>query len=219
MASAPRDPTRVRRRPERAAYDADAIVAVLDAGFLCHVGVVRDGRPVVVPTLYGRDSDRLLLHGSPVAGMFRDLGRTPTVSVTVTHVDGLVLARSAFHHSLNYRSVVIHGEAVELVEPDEKVRALRLFMDHVTPGRWDAVREPTAGELKQTSVWAVPFDRASAKVRSGPPVDDAEDYALPIWAGVLPLGLTAGMPVPDDRVPPEVAVPAHVSSWPDVAPG
>jgi hypothetical protein len=139
--------------------------------------------------------------------------------VTVTLVDGLVLARSAFHHSLNYRSVVVHGEAVELVEPEEKARALRVFMDHVTPGRWDAVREPTAGELKQTSVWAVPFDRASAKVRTGPPVDDAEDYALPIWAGVLPLGLTAGMPVPDDRMPPEVAVPAHVSSWPDVAPG
>jgi nitroimidazol reductase NimA-like FMN-containing flavoprotein (pyridoxamine 5'-phosphate oxidase superfamily) len=191
---------RVRRAPERAAYDADTVHAVLDAGFLCHVGVVRDGRPVVIPTLYARDGDRLLLHGSPATGMFRAAGKHPDVCVTVTHLDGMVLARSVFHHSMNYRSVVVHG-AASRVEGDAEINdALRVLVEHIAPGQWSYARQPNADELRQTEVWAVPLDAASAKLRVGGPKDEPEDYELPVWAGVLPLRLAAGGLLPDEQL-------------------
>ncbi len=214
----PPDPIlRVRRRPDRAGYDADEVAAILDAGFVCHVAVVRDGRPVVIPMLYARDSDRVLLHGSTATGLFRDLARDPRVCVEVTHVDALVLARSAFHHSLNYRSVVVHGEAELITSDAEKADALRILLDHITPGQWRAVRQPSPGELRQTDVWAVSLARASAKSRSGPPADDVDDQRLPVWAGLLPLTVQAGPPVPDEHVPDRVPPPAHLVSWPGAA--
>jgi nitroimidazol reductase NimA-like FMN-containing flavoprotein (pyridoxamine 5'-phosphate oxidase superfamily) len=203
----------VRRRPDRAAYDAEAVAAVLDAGFLCHVAAVRDGRPVVLPTLYARDGDRILLHGSSAAGLFRDLTKSPAVRVAVTHVDGLVLARSAFRHSVNYRSAVVHGQAVEVTGEDDKRRALRLLLDRVVPGQWEATRQPSAAELRQTAVWSVPLGEASVKIRTGPPGDSEADLGLPVWAGVLPLGVEAGVPVPDGHVPAGMAVPRHLVGW------
>jgi len=204
---------RVRRHPERASYDTGDIDAILDAGFICHLAVVRDGRPVVIPTLYARDGDRLLVHGSPAAGMFRDAARIADVCVTVTHVDGLVLARSAFSHSINYRSVVIHGTARQITDDGEKTEALGVIVDHVARGQWDTVRRPTPEELRQTDVWSVTWTEASAKVRSGPPKDDEADLDLPIWAGVLPLVTTAGALIPDQFVAPDVAPPDHLLSW------
>jgi nitroimidazol reductase NimA-like FMN-containing flavoprotein (pyridoxamine 5'-phosphate oxidase superfamily) len=204
---------RVRRQPERARYDEADVAEVLDAAFVCHVGVVRDGRPVVVPTLYARDGDRLILHGSPVAGMFRDLGRNPQVCVTVTVLDGLVLARSAFHHSVNYRSVVVHGEAREVTEPEDKLAALKALTDHVTPGQWAVVRRPDEDELRQTTAWVVPLTQASVKLRTGMPGDDPADLDLPVWGGVLPLTLTPGQLVADEHVPAHLTPPRHLTDW------
>jgi len=203
-------PLRVRRLPERAAYDEATIAPILDEALVCHVAVVREGRPVVIPTLHARDGDRLLLHGSKAAGVFRDLRRDDTVCVTVTLIDGLVLARSAFHRSVNYRSVVVHGRAEEITDPVEKTAALRVVVEHVARGRWDDVRPPTAAELRETGVWAVPLTEASAKVRTGGPKDDAEDLALPVWAGVLPLRLASGEPLADGG---DAALPAYVAGW------
>jgi len=205
--------SRVRRLPERAAYDDATIAAILDEALVCHVAVVRDGRPVVIPTLHARDGDRLLLHGSKAAGIFRDLRRDAAVCVTVTLIDGVVLARSAFHHSANYRSVVVHGHATEITDPAEKTDALRVVVEHVAPGRWDAVRAPSDAELRETGVWAVPLTHASAKVRTGGPNDEAADLTLPVWAGVLPLTLAAGAPVADEACPADLPAPAHVSGW------
>jgi uncharacterized protein len=207
------DLTRVRRRPDRAAYGADDLAAVLDAGFVCHVAAVRAGRPVVIPTLYARDGEHLILHGSPAAGLFRDLGRSGEVCVSVTHVDGIVLARSAFHHSINYRSAVIHGEATRLDDDDDKMRAMRALVEHIARGQWDVVRRPNADELRQTDVWSVPLDRASVKVRTGPPSDDADDLGLPVWAGVLPLAVHRGPLEPDPQLAPEAEPPAHLIAW------
>lgn len=205
-------PLRVRRLPERAAYDEATIAPILDEALVCHVAVVREGRPVVIPTLHARDGDRLLLHGSKAAGLFRDLRRDDTVCVTVTLIDGLVLARSAFHHSVNYRSVVVHGRAEEITDPEQKTAALRVVVEHVARGRWDDVRPPTAAELRETGVWAVPLTDASAKVRTGGPKDEAEDLVLPVWAGVLPLRLTSGEPLSDGG---DAALPAYVAGWRD----
>ena len=213
MPARPSQLTRVRRLPERAAYDEQSVAAVLDAGFVCHVGVLRGGRPVVVPTLYARDGARLLLHGSTAAGVFRDLGRDDAVCVTVTLVDGLVLARSAFHHSVNYRSVVVHGRARQLTDVAEKAAALQVLVEHLAPGRWDATRQPSTDELRQTGVWAVGLTDASVKVRSGPPKDDEADLSLDVWAGVLPLSLATGTPIPDEHVPADRTPPAHVTGW------
>ena len=214
MSARPPQLTRVRRLPERAAYDKQSVAAVLDAGFVCHVGVLRGGRPVVVPTLYARDGARLLLHGSTAAGVFRDLERDDAVCVTVTLLDGLVLARSAFHHSVNYRSVVVHGRARQLTDAAEKTAALQVLVEHLAPGRWNAARRPSADELRQTGVWAVGLTDASVKVRTGPPRDDEEDLSLDVWAGVLPLSLATGTPIPDEHVPADLTPPAHVTGWP-----
>jgi nitroimidazol reductase NimA-like FMN-containing flavoprotein (pyridoxamine 5'-phosphate oxidase superfamily) len=196
--------------PNRGSHEPETIHAILDAGFLAHVGFQMDGQPFVIPTLYGRDGDKLYLHGSAASRMLRSLETGIPACVTVTHVDGLVLARSAFHHSMNYRSVVAFGTARKIEEPDRKAHALRVVSDHLLAGRWDEVRRPTEKELKATSVLEFSIEEASAKIRTGPPLDDEEDYSLPVWAGVLPIALEAKMPVPDARLSEEIEVPRYV---------
>src|SRR5438445_2046321 len=200
------DRTRVHRLPERGHYDRATIHAILDEALICHVGFVVEGRPVVIPTIHARVGDHLYFHGSPAAGMLRTLRGGVDACVTVTLLDGLVLARSAFHSSMNYRSVVVFGKAEEVSDREEKLRVLEALVEHVCPGRSADARGPSEMELKQTLVLRVPIAEASAKIRTGPPKDDEADYALPIWAGVLPLALTPGSPVPDN----EVAIPEYV---------
>jgi uncharacterized protein len=205
--------TRVRRVPDRGRYDRETIDAILDETLVSHVGIVHDGAPVVIPTLHARLGDRLYLHGSAASRLLRALERGAEVCATATLIDGLVLARSAFHHSVNYRSVVVFGTA-RLVEPEqERLRALELFTEKLVPGRWPDVRPPTRQELKGTKVLSLPLDEASAKVRTGPPVDDDEDYELPVWAGVLPMSTVVHEPEPDPRLDPAVEMPAHVARW------
>jgi nitroimidazol reductase NimA-like FMN-containing flavoprotein (pyridoxamine 5'-phosphate oxidase superfamily) len=193
----PTERTQVKRLPKRGHYDSETIYSILDAGFVCHVGFTVDGQPYVIPTNYGRSGNTLYLHGSAASRMLKTLSGGVPVCVTVTLVDGLVLARSAFHHSVNYRSVVILGTAQLVEDSAEKMEALRIFTEHVMKGRWDDVRQPTEQELKATTVLALPLEEASAKVRTGGPKDDDEDYALPVWAGVLPLETVARSPEPD----------------------
>lgn len=191
------DRTRLRRLPERGSHEESALHAILDAGFLAHVGFQVEGQPFVIPTLYGREDNTLYLHGSAASRMMKQLETGIPACVTVTIVDGLVLARSAFHHSMNYRSVVAFGVARKIEGDDEKSRALRVISDHLIKGRWEEVREPAPKELKGTTVLRFDIDEASAKVRTGPPKDDKEDYELDVWAGVVPMRLVVGEPVPD----------------------
>jgi hypothetical protein len=191
------DRTRARRLPQRATYDRAAVHDILDSGFLCHVGFVERGRPVVIPTAYARVDDALVLHGSAKSRTLEALAAGAEACVTVSHVDGLVLARSAFHHSVNYRSVVIFGRATALEDRDEKLAALEAFFERLHPGRWADVRPPSEQELKATLVLRIPLEEASAKVRGGGPIDDAEDLALPVWAGVVPMRLVREAPVRD----------------------
>ena len=202
---APTDRTQVKRLAKRATYDRVAVYAILDEAMICHVAFNVEGSPVVIPTAYGRKGDTLYIHGAPASRMLRTLQQGVECSVAVTLVDGLVLARSAFHHSLNYRSVVIFGKARLVEGRDEKNEALRAFTEHVTPGRWDVVRQPSEAELRGTTVLALPLEEVSAKVRTGPPVDDAADMSIPVWAGVLPVYTRAGAPVPDEGLPEGVA--------------
>jgi uncharacterized protein len=192
--------TAVHRLKKRAAYDKPTVHAILDEGFVCHVGFVVETQPYVIPTVYARDDECLYLHGAMASRMLRSLAEGLDVCVTVTLVDGLVLARSAFNHSINYRSVVALGKARLVDEHHEKMHALQVITDHVVPRRWQQARGPNELELKQTSVLALPLLEVSAKVRSGPPVDDDEDYALPVWAGVLPLETRMAHPIADARV-------------------
>ena len=201
-AFSPTGRTTVHRLPQRGVYDKARVYAILDEGFICHVGFAVDGQPYVIPTGYARSGDELFFHGSAASRMMHALGDGVDVCVTVTLVDGFVLSRSAFHHSINYRSVVILGRARFVVDPAEKVNALRLFTNHVLPGRWDEVRPPSDQELKATMVLGLPLEEVSAKIRSGPPVEDPGDLAVPTWAGVVPLHGQLGEPVPmDDLVP------------------
>ena len=197
---APTARTQVKRLPKRAAYDKKLVHAILDEGFICHVGFSVDGQAFVIPTGYARAGGQIYIHGSAASRMLRSLDAGIDICLTVTLVDGFVLARSAFHHSMNYRSVVVLGKAKLVTDPVEKREALRCFTNHIVPGRWEEVRQPTDQELKATTVLALPLEEVSAKVRTGPPVDDEEDYSLPIWAGVVPLRSQVGEPVPDDRV-------------------
>ncbi|HKQ80525.1 MAG TPA: pyridoxamine 5'-phosphate oxidase family protein [Blastocatellia bacterium] len=205
--------TTLKRLPQRGSYDREVVYRILDEGFVCHVGFAVDGQPFVIPTAYGRVGDILYLHGSGASRTLRSLGRGIPVCVTVTLVDGLVLARSAFHHSMNYRSVVILGAATMVEAAEEKMTALRAFTEHVIPGRWDDVREPNEQELKGTSVLALPLVEVSAKVRSGPPKDDEEDMTIPVWAGELPLRITAGSPVDDPQLLAGLRPPAYVTRY------
>lgn len=203
--------TRLNRLKDRGRTDRAELYAVLDAGLICHLGVVVDGTPVVVPTGYGRVGDTLYLHGSTGATWVRAGGIDSEVCVTVTHLDGIVLARSIFHHSINYRSAMIYGTPRLVTDPEEKLTGLRAVSEQLAPGRWDATRQPTKKELAQTAVVALSLQEASVKVRQGPPNDDEEDYALPIWAGVLPLVTSWGTPIPDPKLAPGIPVPAHIA--------
>jgi len=209
----PTERTQVKRLPKRGHYDRETVYKILDTGFVCHVGFAVDGQPYVIPTNYGRSGDMLYLHGSAASRMLKTLSAGVPVCVTVTHVDGLVLARSAFHHSVNYRSVVILGTARLVEGPDEKMEALRIFTEHVMKGRWDDVRQPTDQELKATTVLRLPLEEVSAKVRTGGPVDDEPDYTLPIWAGVLPLEIVAKQPVPDEKRQSDPPVPDYLRNY------
>lgn len=205
--------TRVKRLPNRGAYDRETIYSILDEAFICHVGYVMDGQPYVIPTGYARIGDDLYIHGSSASRMLRNLAQGVDVCVTVTLVDGLVLARSAFHHSVNYRSVVVLGKATLVEDPAEKDRVLEAFTDHIIPGRWPEIRWPSELELKATSVLKLPIDEASAKIRVGDPKDDEEDYAMDIWAGVLPLSVVPGEPIDDGRLVNGMEPPAHVLEY------
>ena len=205
--------TTVRRLPDRARYDRDTVESILDEGLVCHVGFVDGGQPFVVPSAYARRGDRLVIHGSAASRMIKALAAGAPACVTVTLLDGLVLARSAFHHSMNYRSVVVLGTATEVTDPEEKGRALDAIVEHVAPGRLSSVRPPSEGEMRATRVVELPLDEASAKVRTGPPKDDEADYALGIWAGELPLRLDPLAPVADPRLAPGLSPPPHVTGW------
>jgi nitroimidazol reductase NimA-like FMN-containing flavoprotein (pyridoxamine 5'-phosphate oxidase superfamily) len=209
----PTERTRLKRRPARGSYDSETIFRILDEGFVCHVGFAVDGQPYVLPTTYARMDDAIYIHGSVASRMLRTLAEGVQVCVTVTLVDGLVFARSAFHNSVNYRSVVILGRAA-LVEPlEEKLRALEALTEHVIPGRWKDVRPPSEQELNAAAVLRLPLKEVSAKLRTGPPIDEEQDYALPIWAGVLPLALTASAPIADPRVAPGTEPPVYVREY------
>jgi nitroimidazol reductase NimA-like FMN-containing flavoprotein (pyridoxamine 5'-phosphate oxidase superfamily) len=213
MSSTPTPRTRVVREPQRAVYDRDAVNRILDEAFLCHVGfaVSSDAQPYVIPTSYGRNGDTLYIHGSAASRMLRNLDQGVPVCITVTLLDGLVLARSVFNHSMNYRSVVILGTATLVDDPEEKLAALRALSEHIIPGRWDDARQPSEKELKQTSVLRLPINEFSAKVRVGPAVDDEEDYSFPTWAGVIPLQMTVGAPIRDERCDREL--PAYLKNY------
>jgi uncharacterized protein len=200
----PTDRTQLRRLPKRGSYDKALVHSILDEGYLCHVGFAIDGQPYVIPTLYVRDGDQIYIHGSAASRMLNTLHAGADVCVTVTLVDGFVLARSAFHHSMNYRSVVVLGQARLVADPGEKREAMHRFTNHMVPDRWEEVRPPTEQELKATTVLVLALDEVSAKVRTGSPLDDEEDYSLPVWAGVVPVRTELDEPVPDQRLLPGV---------------
>jgi uncharacterized protein len=209
----PTERTTLRRLPKRAEYDRQAVYRILDEGFVCHVSFVVDGKPVVIPTSYWRIGDELYIHGSAASRMLREIESGVDVCVAVTLVDGLVLARSAFHHSINYRSVVVFGRATPVADLGAKSAALEAFVEHIIAGRWKDVRRPTESELKATTVLRLPLVEASAKVRTGGPIDDEEDYNLSVWAGVLPLGLSVGEPIPDSRLQPGTEPPDYARNY------
>jgi len=205
--------TKLKRLPKRGHFDRETVYAILDEGFICHVGFAPQGQPFVIPTGYARVDDKLYIHGSQASRMLRTLSGGLDACVTVTIVDGLVLARSAFHHSINYRSVVIFGRATIIEDREEKIAALVALSEHIVRGRWADVREPNEEELIKTTVLELPLVEASAKVRTGPPIDDEEDYALPMWAGVVPLSLQAGTPINDPRLPDGIEVPEYARDY------
>jgi nitroimidazol reductase NimA-like FMN-containing flavoprotein (pyridoxamine 5'-phosphate oxidase superfamily) len=212
----PTSRTTLKRLPERGEFDREAVYRIIDEGFICHVAFVVEGQPYGIPTGYGRAGDTLYLHGSAASRMMRSLSGGVPVCVTVTLIDGLVLARTAFHHSINYRSVVILGTAIKVEDPEEKAAALKTFTEHIIPGRWGEVRRPNEQELKATTVLALPLVEVSAKVRTGPPKDDVEDMAFPVfpvWAGVLPLRMTALAPIDDPSLSSEMKPPAYVMNY------
>jgi len=211
--TSPTTRTTVKRRAERGVYEHAAILRILDEGLVCHLGFVVDGQPFVLPTAYARIDDWLYLHGSPSNRMLRTGKNGLGVCVTVTLLDGLVLARSAFHHSMNYRSVVLLGTASEVNDLAEKRAALRALVEHVVPGRYPGVRAPTDDEILGTLVLRLPIAEGSAKVRSGPPIDDESDYAWPVWAGVIPLAVRPGPPVPDPRLDHEHTIPSYATAY------
>ena len=207
------DRTKLKRLPKRGHFDRETVYGILDEGFICHVGFAPEGQPFVIPTGYARVDDKLYIHGSAASRMLRTLSTGVDVCVTVTIIDGLVLARSAFHHSMNYRSVVVFGRATLVEDPEEKMAALLALSEHIIRGRWADVREPTEQEMRATTVLSLPLVEASAKIRTGPPLDDEEDYAMDVWAGVIPLRLVAGEPVDDPRLIEGVEVPVYAREY------
>ena len=205
--------TKLKRLPKRGHFDRETVYGILDEGFICHVGFAPQGQPFVIPTGYARDGDTLYIHGSAASRMLRTLSGGIDACATVTIVDGLVLARSAFHHSMNYRSVVIFGRATLIEDREEKMAALLALSEHIVRGRWADVREPTEQEMKATTVLRLPLEEVSAKIRTGPPLDDEEDYAMNVWAGVVPLRLVAGEPIDDPRLIDGVEVPGYAREY------
>jgi uncharacterized protein len=209
----PTERTRVVREPHRGAYDRETIYKILDEGFVCHVGFVTLGQPFVIPTLYARVGDAIYFHGSAASRMLRGAAASVPVCITVTLADGLVLARSIFNHSMNYRSVVALGKATLVDAATEKREALHAFTERIVPGRWEDTRQPNEKELKATSILKLPLTEVSAKIRSGPVQDDEEDYALPVWAGIVPLHLQAEAPIRDERCDPTIPTPAYAANY------
>ena len=209
----PTEKTKLKRIPKRGNFERASVYRILDEAFICHVGFVAGGQPFVIPTSFARIGDRLVIHGSAASRMMRALSEEIDVCVTVTLIDGLVLARSAFHHSMNYRSVVIFGRATLVEDGEEKMAALLALSEHIIRGRWAEVREPTEQEMKMTTVLSLSLVEASAKIRTGPPLDDEEDYAMDVWAGVIPLRLVAGQPVDDPRLVEGVEVPVYAREY------
>jgi uncharacterized protein len=205
--------TKLKRLPKRGHFDRETVYGILDEGFICHIGFVVDGHPVVIPTGYARVDDKLYVHGSQASRMLRTLAGGIDACVTVTLIDGLVLARSAFHHSMNYRSVVVFGRATLVEDPEAKMAALVALSEHIIRGRWKDIREPNDMEMKLTTVLSLSLEEASAKIRTGPPLDDEEDYALPMWAGVIPLKLTAGEPINDPRLTNGIEAPVYAKNY------
>ena len=203
----------VKRMPERGHYDAATIYPIIDAALICHVGFVLDGQPFVIPTLHARQGDTILLHGAKGSRLLRHIQSGGEVCITITLIDGIVLARSVFHHSINYRSVVLFGTGAVIADEQARLQALETFTERLIPGRWQDARQPNALELKQTTIVAVPIASASAKLRSGPPGDEAEDYDLPVWAGILPLQQIAGAPVADPQLTPGVELPDYIRDF------
>lgn len=209
----PTERTRVVRESQRGAYDRESIYKILDEGFVCHVGFFVDTQPYVIPTLFARIGDAIYFHGSAASRMLRNVSGGIPVCVTVTLTDGFVLARSVFNHSMNYRSVVALGKALLVDAPEEKYEALHAFTEKILPGRWKEARQPNEKELKATSILRLPLTEVSAKIRVGPPEDDAADYELPVWAGVIPLHLTPGAPIRDERCDPSIPTPAYAAEY------
>ena len=212
-AGPPSDRVRLRRKRERASYERDQIEAILDEGLIAHLGIVEDGQPIVIPTLHARDGDVVYCHGSSASRTLRALAGGAPACLTVSLIDGLVLARSAMHHSANYRSAIVLGSARLVEDRAERMHGFEQIVERIVPGRWPEVRAPTDSELKATALLALPLEESSAKVRTGPPLDDEEDYALSAWAGVIPLSLRAGEPEPDPRLPEGIPIPDHVRSY------
>ncbi|MDP6991375.1 MAG: pyridoxamine 5'-phosphate oxidase family protein [Candidatus Marinimicrobia bacterium] len=204
------DRTRVKRIPERGHYDKETIYPIIDEAMICHVGIIYENNPVVIPTIHARDGDTLYIHGSAASRMLKSIPNQNNICVTITLMDGIVLARSAFHHSMNYRSVVIFGSGHIVDDPDEKWNALKVVSDHLIPGRWEDARQPNQKELDATTVISIPLSEASAKLRKGPPGDDEDDYTLPIWAGVLPLSIQKGDLIPDPVLSDHIEVPDYL---------
>ena len=205
--------TTLKRLPKRGSHEREVIDRILDEGFICHVGFAVDGQPFVIPTGYARIENNLIVHGSQASRMLRAVGQGIDVCVTVTLIDGLVLARSAFHHSMNYRSVMVFGRARVIDNREEKLRALVALSEHMIPGRWQDVRAPSEEELRQTTVLTLPIEEGSAKIRTGPPLDDEEDYSLDVWAGVVPLKVVAEKPISDPRLPAQTAIPEYAARY------
>jgi uncharacterized protein len=209
----PTDRTRVVREPQRGLYDRAEIYKILDEGMVCHVGFAVEGQPYVIPTLYGRVGDAIYFHGSAASRMLRGLSGGVSVCVTVTLTDGIVLARSIFNHSINYRSVVALGKTTPVEEPNEKLEALRAFSEKILPRRWEDARKPNLQELKATSILRLPLTEISGKMRTGPPHDDAPDLPLPIWAGVIPLRTAPGEPIREEQCSPDIPVPDYAAHY------
>jgi nitroimidazol reductase NimA-like FMN-containing flavoprotein (pyridoxamine 5'-phosphate oxidase superfamily) len=205
--------TKIRRIPKRGSFERETIYKILDEAFVCHVGFTVDDQPFVIPTSYARIGDRLIIHGSSASRMMRTLGSEKPICVTVTLIDGLVLARSAFHHSMNYRSVVIFGKAKLISDEQEKIAALEALTEHIVPNRWPEIRPPNELELKATTVLSLPIEEASAKIRTGSPVDAEEDYDLEVWAGVIPLKVKAESSIADEKLKKEISIPAYISGY------
>ena len=209
----PTERTRVVRESQRGSYDRETIYKILDEAFVCHVGFSADGQPYVIPTLFARVGDAIYFHGSAASRMLRNLSEGIPVCITVTLTDGFVIARSVFNHSMNYRSVVALGKGALVDAPEEKLEALRAFTEKILPGRWNDTRQPNEKELKATSILRLPLTEVSAKIRTGPPLDEEPDYALPVWAGVIPLQLTPGTPIRDERCGPSIPLPDYFQNF------